>query len=656
MAANVNAAGDGGEELLNRQEPVNRKASFSDTLNKFASSAFSRRRNTTDLPKSESARNIFQASRLPTPGGIARSSSFFGGLSAFSKQHGAGYSKLSETDESGELAQQAEQPTTPKHSRKISEKLASTPFFRRDHQHRTSFAAVDSPKPKERRNSGTQIKHHGLMQPIPPPLPRSSTLGNLGQSSSASNTPGFMRPTTSSAARRESIVMQQGQKENPPHVGRAKQRLSSLSEKSGLDISTPSKKHTSSVAGTSQNTEAALPRLIMADNGRMISTPIPTPIKPMSCSPSPEFTENRKDAYYQEVVKKDELTEAEKEELRRYKQELRLLNRASEAQDRRIEYLEKKLGEDVDVPDKLTQAEVQKLRHQTLAAYNARHPKQEPITLSVSPFGSKSAKANEPRLGEGERQAWLRKHANDPNKTQTEHREFPTAAEFAEDREKLIQAWRHKEAASKENKVAALKKSKEALPTLADIPAYLPGADDNDRDNRNFPGSLDTNKGRNFSMPITIQGRTYTESPYMSAEDQKKYAIAKSVQKAMEERRERENKQRKQEEERQGWGEPEVTPAKKHHNIRGLTLPRSKAEQDKKDMTDLETLAGKVNVADESSDNSDDSIKAFINSNAVSHFTPFTPYSSIHLTSPYPTSPCPAFPFPPKLTLLIWSP
>lgn len=40
------------------------------------------------------------------------------------------------------------------------------------------------------------------MQPVHPPLPRSNTIGNLGQSQQSSpHTPGFMRPTTSSARR-----------------------------------------------------------------------------------------------------------------------------------------------------------------------------------------------------------------------------------------------------------------------------------------------------------------------------------------------------------------------------------------------------------------------------------------------------------------------
>lgn len=269
---------DDNDELpLVPPEHARRKSSFSDTLNKFASNHFGRRRTATNLPHSESSGNIYHNSRLPTASGIRRSSSFFGSFSAFSKQ-------TTPVNENGLQNNGASPPAAIRASRKISERLASTPFFKNQHLHRNTTAPVDPPKPKERRDSGVQIKHHGLMAPINPPLPRSRTMGNLGQGGSP-RTPSFMRPTTSSAARRESVVMQQGQKHTPPPVPRARHRLSSVSEKSSHSASTPTQKRTSSVAEKAANIERALPRLIMEEDGQRTSTPIK-----LAASPSPPDT------------------------------------------------------------------------------------------------------------------------------------------------------------------------------------------------------------------------------------------------------------------------------------------------------------------------------------------------------------------------------
>lgn len=246
-------------------ELARRKSSFSETLNKFASNHFGRRRTATNLSHSESSGNIYQNSRLPTASGIPRSSSFFGNFGAFSKHNTPG-------NGNGLSNNGATPPPAIKPSRKISERLASTPFFKNQHPQHNTTAPVDPAIPKGRRDSGVQIKHHGLMMPINPPLPRSNTMGNLGQPGSP-RIPSFMRPTTSSAARRESVVMQQGQKHTPPPVPRVKHRLSLVSEISTLTPSTPTQKRTFAEKAAN-NTERALPRLIMEEDGQRTSTPI----------------------------------------------------------------------------------------------------------------------------------------------------------------------------------------------------------------------------------------------------------------------------------------------------------------------------------------------------------------------------------------------
>lgn len=102
--------------------------------------------------------------------------------------------------------------STVKKSRRISDRFAHTSFFKQ-HSTRHSIAAVPltSPtKPKDGESS-IRIAERRLMAPIDPPLPRSTTMGPLnglsahsGQYSSP-RTPSFMRPTSSSAARRSTI-------------------------------------------------------------------------------------------------------------------------------------------------------------------------------------------------------------------------------------------------------------------------------------------------------------------------------------------------------------------------------------------------------------------------------------------------------------------
>ncbi|KAI4098353.1 MAG: hypothetical protein LQ339_006504 [Xanthoria mediterranea] len=102
--------------------------------------------------------------------------------------------------------------STIKKSRRISDRLARTSFFKQ-HSARHSIAAVPlTPSTKVKDGESTvKIAERRLMAPIDPPLPRSTTMGPLNGPSahsrqhSSPRTPSFMRPTSSSAARRSTI-------------------------------------------------------------------------------------------------------------------------------------------------------------------------------------------------------------------------------------------------------------------------------------------------------------------------------------------------------------------------------------------------------------------------------------------------------------------
>ena len=173
-----------------------RKSSFSETLNKFTSSTFHRRRTDTVLPSLTSSISNPHPSYIPTPDGINRSSSFnvnrstsfFSNLNTISSK-----TTPSASDERPQLL-----PT--KRSRKISERLAQAPFFSHQYQQQPTST------PRRRRESSVKIEQRGLMQPVHPPLPSSNTMANLAQSQQSSpHTPSFMRPTTSSARRSSGV-------------------------------------------------------------------------------------------------------------------------------------------------------------------------------------------------------------------------------------------------------------------------------------------------------------------------------------------------------------------------------------------------------------------------------------------------------------------
>lgn len=175
---------DNEQQISSHPKTSQRKSSFSEALTKFTSNNFNRRRTNTGIRSSTSPIAINHRSRIPTPAGIDRSPSFFSTLNTFASKSTASGSEGSP------------QSSLTKRSRKISERLAQTPFFSHQHQQQCILT------PRSNRESSVKIEQRGLMQPVHPPLPRSSTIGNLGQSQQSSpHTPSFMRPTTSSARR-----------------------------------------------------------------------------------------------------------------------------------------------------------------------------------------------------------------------------------------------------------------------------------------------------------------------------------------------------------------------------------------------------------------------------------------------------------------------
>ncbi|KAL8801282.1 MAG: hypothetical protein Q9182_004547 [Xanthomendoza sp. 2 TL-2023] len=101
---------------------------------------------------------------------------------------------------------------TAKKSRRISSRFPGTSFFKNySVRHSIAPAPPSSPSKAKDRESNIKIEERRLMAPINPPLPRSMTMGplntqSLHSSQSSSQTPHFMRPTSSSAARRSSVL------------------------------------------------------------------------------------------------------------------------------------------------------------------------------------------------------------------------------------------------------------------------------------------------------------------------------------------------------------------------------------------------------------------------------------------------------------------
>ena len=257
-----------------RPNPIRRTSSvsISNALNRFAGNAFSRRRTVNELAESTSPGTTNNQTQLPAPAGISRSNSFFSRLNKFSpratpvtkdhprvtptgisrsnsllsglnrfspravpdnKDHpkatSAGISRSNSFFSSLNKFSPRATPVTKDHprappaklvkQRKNLERLVQTPTT-----HQSSALNEESkvtPNTHQHRSSN-QIKQHSLMAPINPPPPKSSTVENL-TSEPSTKTPGFMRSTSSSAARhigrllpRSSLPVKVGTTPTPP--------------------------------------------------------------------------------------------------------------------------------------------------------------------------------------------------------------------------------------------------------------------------------------------------------------------------------------------------------------------------------------------------------------------------------------------------------
>lgn len=166
-----------------------RKSSISDSLTRFTS--FRRRRTATDPRSSSPIVTTLPTSRLPAPVGVSRSNSFFKNLSAFN-------SKPANLLEKDRPSASVTVKRIPRHTSTQSSTFPSDQAPACRGKAGTPFLG------HKKREHSVQIPQHNLMQPIRPGIPRSSTMGNFNPQTSSPSTPSFMRPTSSSAARRQS--------------------------------------------------------------------------------------------------------------------------------------------------------------------------------------------------------------------------------------------------------------------------------------------------------------------------------------------------------------------------------------------------------------------------------------------------------------------
>lgn len=174
-----------------------RKVSYTDILNRMRTSTFARRRTapdlfTSNLASSSSEPQQEQPQALPRqsiPSRASRGSSFFSELNTFIPRS---------TTSQNKKEVNTPEPKSVRQPRKITNR-----YFQQHSCFNSGSSEQDAneiliPKPQPK----TQITQRALMQPISnPPLPRRSTMGNLTQNLPG-QIPNFMRPTSSSAARR----------------------------------------------------------------------------------------------------------------------------------------------------------------------------------------------------------------------------------------------------------------------------------------------------------------------------------------------------------------------------------------------------------------------------------------------------------------------
>lgn len=182
---------DGRYELPARNSesslPSMRRSTFAVALNKF--STLTRRKSSSD-DSLITARSFSQRSRIPTPGGVPHSTSFF------------------KTRFSAKTPTQADPDS--KKDRKLSAKLAqSTTWFHKDNISAPLTPPISAVVEK-RRELSVIITQHKLMGPVPPSIPQSKRLSLVADPVTPSSSPGYLRSTSSSQAKRRGRVLSSG--------------------------------------------------------------------------------------------------------------------------------------------------------------------------------------------------------------------------------------------------------------------------------------------------------------------------------------------------------------------------------------------------------------------------------------------------------------
>lgn len=163
-----------------------RKSSFGDTLSKIGVRSFNRKRTNT-LLQSTSTNALGVNAQISCPSNLPHSTSLLSNISDYQSR-----SKIP-------------QPATNETIHPRSPDLGASC---RVQHHRRKTSLIHDPPPLEqsprshrKRDSDVQIQQHTLLKPVYPPLPKSLTHGDLS-GMTGRLPPRFMRPTSSSAARR----------------------------------------------------------------------------------------------------------------------------------------------------------------------------------------------------------------------------------------------------------------------------------------------------------------------------------------------------------------------------------------------------------------------------------------------------------------------
>ena len=175
------------------ENALKKQASFSQTVSKFTSDTFRRRRKTLSTSNSSSSPASAPRSRIPTPHGrpspLQRRPSFLASLSALTCSTPA----------------KPEPQTSASKIRNISTKLTQRPFLSRfSSLPAPSLSPIPAFTDAGQRKRSIHITERKLMAPLPPPLPRSTTFGALtshAPAGSTPQTPSYARATSSSQAR-----------------------------------------------------------------------------------------------------------------------------------------------------------------------------------------------------------------------------------------------------------------------------------------------------------------------------------------------------------------------------------------------------------------------------------------------------------------------